>query len=171
MLERLSFRHRACAYAALWLSAGIVLAPFHWIVPAFSSLRTLLLCSASRCCASHKRFVSHCCRSPAHGCCSDCCSAKSSPLPNPQTQLSSIADNGGATAVEGEIDRTTPVRLTQSTLPFGNDARGRGTERESRSPRSLPPMAGRLPAVCARPFTARRASHSPQSTAETRSAP
>ena len=39
-----------------------------------------------------------------------------------------IADAGGITAVYGEVTRTTPIRLTQSTLPFGKSAREEQSE-------------------------------------------
>ena len=50
------------------------------------------------------------------------------PSPNPQTQLSLIADAGGATVLYGEVTRTTPIRLTQSTSPFGNVTREEQSE-------------------------------------------
>ena len=50
------------------------------------------------------------------------------PAPDPQTQLSLIADAGDATAVYGEVTRTTPIRLTQSTSPFGNATREEQSE-------------------------------------------
>ena len=50
------------------------------------------------------------------------------PLPEMQRELSSIADSGGAHLIEGEIERTTPVRLTQSTLPFSIAARRNESE-------------------------------------------
>ncbi len=69
------------------------------------------------------------------------------PAPDPQTQLSLIADAGGATAVDGEVTRTTPIRLTQSTSALRQYHAGR-TERESGSAggfRGRPP-GGRRPA-------------------------
>ena len=50
------------------------------------------------------------------------------PAPDPQTQLSLIADAGGTTAIDGEVTRTTPIRLTQSTSPFGNATREEQSE-------------------------------------------
>ena len=42
-LERLSFATAPALYAALWLSAGIVLAPYYWIAPGVLIAATLLL--------------------------------------------------------------------------------------------------------------------------------
>ena len=50
------------------------------------------------------------------------------PVPDPQTQLGLIADAGRATMIDGEVTRTTPIRLTQSTLPFGNTTREEQSE-------------------------------------------
>ncbi len=50
------------------------------------------------------------------------------PEPDPQTQLGLIADAGGAIKIDGEVTRTTPIRLTQSTLPFGNTTREEQSE-------------------------------------------
>jgi competence protein ComEC len=50
------------------------------------------------------------------------------PGPDPQTRLSVIADAGGTTAIYGEVTRTTPIRLTQSTSPFGSAVREERSE-------------------------------------------
>src|SRR6202012_4276666 len=50
------------------------------------------------------------------------------PGPDPQTQLSAMADADEATAVQGEVTRTTPIRITQSTSPFGSAVREERSE-------------------------------------------
>jgi competence protein ComEC len=127
MLERLSFATAPALYAALWLSAGIVLAPFNWINPSVLIASTLLfaflsLLASQR--AIRVALLPLACTWLVLG----ILLFEIEPAPNPQTQLSLIADAGGATAVYGEVTRTTPVRLTRSTLPFGNTAREEQSE-------------------------------------------
>src|ERR1700761_8895519 len=50
------------------------------------------------------------------------------PAPDPQSQLRLIADAGGSAVVEGHVTRTTPSRLTQSSLPFGKSTRQEESE-------------------------------------------
>ncbi len=125
-LERLSFATAPALYAALWLSAGIVLGPYCWIAPGVLIAATLLLALISSIAA---RTAVRVALLPLAftwlllgGLLSEI-----EPAPDPQSQLSLIADTGGAPAVDGTVIRTTPIRLTQSTLPFGN------TTREERS--------------------------------------
>jgi competence protein ComEC len=126
VLERLSFATAPALYAALWLSAGIVLAPYYWIAPGVLIAATLLLALISLIAARTAVRVAllplGCAWLLLGGLLSEI-----EPAPNPQSQLSLIADAGGAPAVDGTVTRTTPIRLTQSTLPFGN------TTREERS--------------------------------------
>jgi competence protein ComEC len=127
MLERLSFATAPALYAALWLSAGIVLAPFQWITPSFLVASTLLFAFLSLL-ASRKAIrvalLPLALTWLALGMLLD----EIEPAPNPQTQLSLLADAGAATAVYGEVTRTTPIRLTRSTLPFGNTTREEQSE-------------------------------------------
>src|ERR1700722_2537436 len=127
MLERLSFATAPALYAALWLSAGIVIASFHWISPSVLVGSTLLFAFLSLL-ASHKAIrvaiLPLACTWLALG----MLLSEIEPAPNPQTQLSLIADAGGITAVYGEVTRTTPIHLTQSTLPVGNTAREEQSE-------------------------------------------
>ena len=76
------------------------------------------------------------------------------PAPDPQTQLSLIADAGGITAVDGEVTRTTPIRLTQSTLPFGNTTREEQSESLDRAGRfrGWPPRGRRPAGYSLRPY-------------------
>jgi competence protein ComEC len=127
MLERLSFATAPALYAALWLSAGIVIAPFHWMSPCVLVASILLFAFLSLL-ASRKAIrvalLPLACTWLALG----MLLSEIEPAPNPQTQLSLIADAGGITAVYGEVTRTTPIRLTQSTLPFGNTSREEQSE-------------------------------------------
>jgi len=126
-MDRLSFATAPALYAALWLSAGIVLATWQWITPSlliaacllFSLLSLLAARSAPRI-----ALLPAACTWVALG----CLLTEIEPAPDPQTQLRLLADQGGTTAVVGEVIRTTPVRLTESTSPFGNSARAERSE-------------------------------------------
>ena len=126
-LERLSFATAPALYAALWLSAGIVLAAYYWIAPGVLIAATLLLALISLVAARTAVRVAllplACTWLLLGGLLSEI-----EPAPNPQSQLSLIADAGGAPAVDGTVTRTTPIRLTQSTLPFGNTTREEQSE-------------------------------------------
>jgi competence protein ComEC len=112
-------------FAALWLCAGILLAQRVWLLPAFLLLGTVFALALTLVAA---RTVLRSTRESTWGvawaplACSwfllglFLCEVQ--PMPDMQRTLSSIADSGGAHVIEGEIERTTPVRLTQSTLPF-----------------------------------------------------
>ena len=130
-LERLSFATAPALYAALWLSAGIVLATFtsqgNWIAPGVLIAGTLLLALLSLLAARKALRVALlplACTWILLG----VLLSEIEPEPDPQTQLGLIADAGGATTVDGEVTRTTPIRLTQSTLPFGNTTREEQSE-------------------------------------------
>src|SRR3984885_480605 len=127
MLERLSFATAPALYAALWLSAGIVIASFHWISPSVLVGSTLLFAFLSLL-ASHKAIrvaiLPLACTWLALG----MLLSEIEPAPNPKTQLRLISDGCCMPAVYGEVTRTTPIRLTQSTLPFGNTAREEQSE-------------------------------------------
>ncbi len=126
-LERLSFSTAPALYAALWLSAGIVVAADTWIAPAVLIVVILLLALLALVAARKAlrvALIPLACTWMVLG----LLLSEIEPSPNPQTQLSLIADAGGATAVYGEVTRTTPIRLTQSTSPFGNVTREEQSE-------------------------------------------
>jgi competence protein ComEC len=114
-MDRLSFATAPALYAALWLSAGIVLASYHWIAPtvpvAACLVFALISLSAART-AVRVAWVPLACTWVALG----FLLSEVEPAPDPQTQLRWLADEGGTTAVVGEVIRTTPVRLTQSSF-------------------------------------------------------
>jgi competence protein ComEC len=121
-MDRLSFATAPALYAAVWLSGGIVLAGYHWISPTlliaaclFFPLIALLAARA----AVRIAWIPLACTWVALG----LLLSEIMPAPNPQTQLRWLADEGTTTAVVGEVIRTTPVRLTESTSPFGKRAR------------------------------------------------
>src|ERR1700678_2518554 len=126
-IERLSFATAPALYAALWLSAGIILAQGNWIAPGVLIAATLLLALLSRLAARKALRVALlplACTWLLLG----LLLSEIEPEPDPQTQLGLIADAGGATTIDGEVTRTTPIRLTQSTLPFGNTTREEQSE-------------------------------------------
>jgi competence protein ComEC len=126
VLERLSFATAPALYAALWLCAGIALAPYlsqhDFLAPGVLIVATFLLVILSLLAA---RTALRIALLPV------ACTwlllgvllSEIEPSPDPQTQLRLIADDGGAPVVEGAVTRTTPIRLTESTLPFGNTVR------------------------------------------------
>ena len=126
-LERLSFATAPALYAALWLSAGIVLAPYNWIAPGVLIAATLLLALLSLLAARtavRVALLPLACTWLLLG----ALLSEIEPAPNPQSQLSLIADAGGAPAIDGTVTRTTPIRITQSTLPFGKTTREEQSE-------------------------------------------
>jgi competence protein ComEC len=126
-LERLSFATAPALYAALWLSGGIILASCNWVAPGVLIAGTLLLTLLSVLAARKALRV---------GLLPLACTwlllglllSEIEPSPAPQRQLSLIADAGGATTIDGEVTRTTPIRLTQSSSPFGNTTREEQSE-------------------------------------------
>jgi competence protein ComEC len=126
-IERLSFSSAPALYAALWLSAGIVLAPYRWLEPGILMAASLLLALIAWLAAEKANRVA---LLPL------ACSwmllgvllSEVEPAPDPQSQLRLIADSGGSAVVEGHVTRTTPIRLTQSSLPFGKDTRQEESE-------------------------------------------
>jgi competence protein ComEC len=131
VLEQLSFATAPALYAALWLSSGIALAqytsPSYWIAPAVLIAATLLLALLSLLAVR---------RAPRVALLPLACTwlllglllSAIEPGPDPQRQLTLIAEDGGQTSIDGEVTRTTPVRLTRSTLPFGNTSREEQSE-------------------------------------------
>jgi competence protein ComEC len=126
-LERLSFATAPALYAAVWLCAGIVLAAYQWIAPAILIAVILLFALLSLVAARKALRVA---LLPLAGVwlMLGLLLSEIEPAPDPQTQLSVIADAGDATAVSGEVMRTTPIRLTQSTSPFGSTVREEQSE-------------------------------------------
>jgi competence protein ComEC len=126
-LERLSFSTAPALYAALWLSAGIVLAADKWVAPAIL-IEVILLLALLALVATRKAprvaLIPLACTWMGLG----LLLSEIETSPNPQTQLSLIADAGDTTAVYGDVTRTTPVRLTQSASPFGNVTREEQSE-------------------------------------------
>jgi competence protein ComEC len=127
VVERLSFATAPALYAALWLSGGIILATCNWITPgvliAGTLLLTLLAVMAARK-ALRVALLPLACTWLLLG----LLLSEIEPSADPQRQLGLIADAGGATTIDGEITRTTPIRLTQSSSPFGNTTREEQSE-------------------------------------------
>jgi competence protein ComEC len=122
VLERLCFATAPALYAALWLSAGIVLDSYFWIAPAVLIAAVLLLAGLCRL-AARKAIRVALFPLAATWILLGCLLSEIEPAPDPQTQLSLIADAGGASAIDGEVTRTTPTRLTESSQPFSNVSR------------------------------------------------
>jgi competence protein ComEC len=123
----LSFATAPALCAAVWLSAGMVLAPYlarsHWIAPGLliaAIVSLALLCLP----ASRVALLPLACVWLLLG----ILLSEIEPAPDMQRQLSRIADEGGVTAIDGEVTRTTPVRFVQSTSPFGNSVRSEQSE-------------------------------------------
>ena len=126
LISQLSFATAPALYAALWLGAGIVLGGWLWIAPGILIAATLLLALISLLAARKTlrlALLPLACTWLLLG----LLLSEIEPAPDLQTQLSLLAESGAATTVDGNVIRTTPVRLTQSTSPFGN------TTREERS--------------------------------------
>jgi competence protein ComEC len=126
-LDRLSFATAPALYGAVWLCAGIVLAGYTWIAPGILIGAILF---ASLLCVVAARVALRVAMLPLA-----CCwlmlgllLSEIEPGPDPQTRLSVIADAGDTTAIYGEVTRTTPIRLTQSTSPFGSAVREERSE-------------------------------------------
>jgi competence protein ComEC len=123
----LSFSTAPALYAALWLCTGITLAPFlsssFWIAPGFligaMALLALLSLPASRVALLPLALL---------WLLLGVLLAGIEPAPDMQKRLSLIADDGGIAAIDGEVIRTTPVRLTESSSPFGNSVRSERSE-------------------------------------------
>jgi len=126
VLEQLSFRTAPALYAALWLCAGIALEPHlsrhEFIAPGAlivaTSLLVLLSIMAART-TPRVALLPLACTWLLLGILLN----EIEPSPDPQTQLKLIAEEGGATTIDGTVTRTTPLRLTESELPFGNAIR------------------------------------------------
>ena len=126
-VERLSFSSAPALYAALWLSAGIVLAPYRWLEPGILMAASLLLALIAWLAAAQANRVA---LLPL-ACCWMLLGVLLSavePAPDPQSQLRLIADSGGSAVVEGQVTRTTPLRLKQASLPFGKGTRQEQSE-------------------------------------------
>ena len=119
MVDRLSFDTAPALYAALWLSVGILLAHY-WVMPGVAIVAFLLL-AVITVVAAHSRvaLLPLACTWIALG----LLLTEIAPGPDPQTELSLIADAAGTTAIDGVVTRTTPVRLSESSSPFGHSIR------------------------------------------------
>lgn len=126
-LDRLSFATAPALYAAVWLCAGIVLAGYQWVAPA--TLIAAILLSALLCLAATRK-APRVALLPLTGVwlTLGLLLSEIEPAPDPQTQLSVIAEAGEAAAVHGVVTRTTPIRITQSTSPFGTAVREEQSE-------------------------------------------
>ena len=124
--EHLSLETAPALYAAVWLSAGILLEPYcsqRAFIPAGALIAVVLLMAAialmaaSR--APHLALPALVCTWLLLG----MLLSEIEPAPDPQTELSLIAEQGAAVPVEGVVVRTNPIRLTESDQPFGNTKR------------------------------------------------
>jgi competence protein ComEC len=126
-LDRLSFATAPALYGAVWLSAGIVLAGYTWIAPGILIGAILLVCLLGAVAARRALRVALLPLATVWLTLGVLVS-EIEPAADPQTQLSLIADAGDATVVDGDVTRTTPIRLTQSTSPFGSAVREEQSE-------------------------------------------
>ena len=126
-LDRLSFATAPVLYAAVWLCAGIVLAGHSWIAPGILICAVLLVCLL---CGLAARMALRVALLPLAFCwlMLGLLLSEIEPGPDPQTQLSVIADAGETTTIHGEVTRTTPIRLNQSTSLFGSAVREERSE-------------------------------------------
>jgi competence protein ComEC len=125
-LDRLSFATAPALYGAVWLCAGIVLAGYTWVGPGIllSAIFFVgLLCVVAARVALRVALLPLACCWLMLG----LLLGEIEPQPDQQKQLSFIADAGETPAISGEVTRTTPIRITQSTSSFG------GATREERS--------------------------------------
>src|ERR1700735_3548738 len=126
-VERLSFSSAPALYAALWLSAGVMLWPYWWLEPGIIMGAGLLLAIIAALAAAQAHRVAL--LPLAFGwLLLGVLLSEVEPAPDPQSQLRLIADSGGSTAVEGRVTRTTTLRVTQSSLPFGKGTRQEQSE-------------------------------------------
>ena len=126
-LDRLSFATAPALYAAVWLCGGIVLAGYQWIAPA-TLIAAILLLALLSLMATRKALRVALLPLAGAWLTLGMLLSEIEPAPDPQKQLSVIADAGEATAVHGEVTRTTPIRITQSTSPFGAAVREEQSE-------------------------------------------
>ena len=120
--EPLTFSTAPMLYAALLLSAGIVAATRIWILPGIllgATLLFVLLTAVAALKALRLALLPLACTWLMLG----GMLSEIEPAADLQTQLRQIADQGGQSTVEGVITRTTPVRTTESTQPYGNTVR------------------------------------------------
>jgi len=126
-VDRLSFSSAPALYGALWLSAGIVLASYWWLEPGILMAATLLLALIAWLAAEKANRVALLPLAFSWMLLGALLS-EVEPASNPQSQLRLIADSGGSTVVVGQVTRTTPIRLMQSSLPFGKGTRQEESE-------------------------------------------
>ena len=127
MPERLSFATSPALFAAIWLCAGVLAGSYRWIMPGLLVAACLPLALISLV-AAHK--------APRIALLPLACTwfllgfllIEMAGVPIRETPLSWIADAGGINRIEGRVTRTTPIRLTQSAVPFGNTLREEQSE-------------------------------------------
>ena len=127
LISHLTFATAPALYAALWLCAGIVLGSWQWIAPGLLLTATLLLALTSII-ATRKTLRLALLPLACTWLLLGLLLSETEPAPDVQTQLTLIAESSPATTVEGHVTRTTPIRPTQSTSPFGNTTREELTE-------------------------------------------
>jgi len=165
-LDRLSFATAPALYAAVWLCGGIVLAGYQWIAPA-TLIAAILSFALLSLMATRKALRVALLPLAGAWLTLGLLVSEIEPGPDPQTQLGVIADAGEATAVHGEVTRTTPSASLNRHRPSAPLC-GKNRARVSMCG-WLPRMAARCPVDCAQPPTHLRINHSLPSTAEIRS--
>ena len=129
--ERLSFGTTPALYSAVWLSAGILLEPYcsqRAFIPSGTLITVVLLMAAVAAAAARRALHL---ALPALACTwvlLGMLLSQIQPAPDPQTQLSLIALQGGAVPVEGVVVRTNPVRVTHSEQPYAKTQRTEQSE-------------------------------------------
>jgi competence protein ComEC len=126
-MGRLSITTAPALFAALWLSAGIGLASYQWLSPVVLISAVLVLASIALLAARKALRVASLpltCTWIMLG----LLLGEIEPAPDPQTQLRLLADGSGTIEVVGDVVRTTPIRLTESTSPFNNRTRAERSE-------------------------------------------
>ncbi len=130
-MNRLSFSTAPALYAAVWLSAGIVVAQFWsergWIAPGLligSLILTALFSILAARRAVRVALLPLACTWILLG----WTLREIAPAPDTQTQLRLIAEGGGEVAVDGEVMRTNPVQRIDASLPFGHATRAEQSE-------------------------------------------
>ncbi len=126
-LDRLSAESVPALFACLFLSAGILLAQLTWVVPGVLLVAILLAVAltllAARAACGVAWLPLACCWFLLGFFLNEVQLA-----PDAQRNLTVLADNGGMHSIDGEITRTTPVRLTRSTMPFWTKVREEQSE-------------------------------------------
>jgi competence protein ComEC len=126
-VEKLSAATAPALFAGLWLCAGILLAERVWIMPGVLLLAVVLAMGVTWAATPAATRIA---LLPL-ACCWLLLGIFLNEIqigPDAQRKLTWIADNGGTHALSGDITRTSPVRLTRSSLPFSNEVREEHSE-------------------------------------------